>query len=204
MRTDITIDPRLTIEDIKDVINLPEVIRLTDFEDKDLAEFEKDMNDAHNTGQPVIPIVVDSYGGNIYNLLGVISAIENASLPVATICTSKAMSAGAIVFCFGSEGYRFMDPNAVLMFHDAASFSCGKVEDIKADTNHIDQMNQSMYKRVAKHLGHKDTYFLEIIKNDHNHVDWYMGSKEAKKHKIANQLRVPKFEVKLSLDIKFG
>ena len=204
MRTDLKIDPRLKIDKLDDVIERPEIIRLTDFDAKDLENFEEDMDDAHNTGQPVIPIVVDSFGGSVYSCLGVISAIQNASLPVATICTSKAMSAGAIVFCFGSDGYRFMDPHAQLMFHDAGSFICGKVEDIKADTTHIDRLNQSIYKRVAKHLGHKDTYLLDMIKKEHNHVDWYMDSKEAKKHKIANHLRVPKFEVKLELDIKFG
>jgi ATP-dependent Clp protease protease subunit len=204
MRTNISIDPRLTVEKLEDLLDLPTIVRLNDFNEKNLEEFEEDIDEAHNTGQPVIPIIVDSYGGSVYSLLGVISAIENCSLPVATICTSKAMSAGAIVFCFGSEGYRFMDPHAILMLHDAASFSCGKVEDIKADSNHIDQLNQSVYKRVARHLGHSDSYFIDIIKKDHNHVDWYMGGKEAKKHRIANHLRVPKFDVKLSLDIKFG
>jgi ATP-dependent protease ClpP protease subunit len=204
MRTELKIDPRLKIDKLDDVIERPEIIRLTDFDSKDLEDFEEDIDDAHNTGQPIIPIIVDTYGGNAYNLLGMISAIENSSLPIATICTSKAMSAGAILFCFGTDGYRFMDPNAILMFHDAASFTGGKIEDIKADTLHLDQLNQTMYKRVAKHLGHKDSYLLDLIKKEHNHVDWYMGSREAKKHKIANHLRVPKFEVELSLDIKFG
>ena len=107
--------------------------------------FEKDMSEAQQTGQPVVPVIIDSYGGVVYGLLGMISAIEQCSIPVATILTSKAMSAGAILFCFGTEGYRFMDKNACMMIHDAGCMSQGKVEDIKADTKHLDHLNQSLY-----------------------------------------------------------
>lgn len=203
MRIFYNIDPnldRIIIE--KSPAANPVVIHVTAFDDEAVEDFQDDMDDAHRTGQPVIPIVVNSYGGSAYGCLGMVSAIQNAKLPVATICTSKAMSAGAILFCFGTEGYRFMDPNAILMIHDVASDTFGKIEDIKADATHVDYLNKTMYKRVAKHLGHPENYFTDLVKR-HNHVDWYMTAKEAKTHKIANHLRVPNFEVKISLDIKF-
>ena len=180
----------------------PVIVRVTGFDEESIEDFHDDMDDAHRTGQPVIPIVIDSFGGSAYGCLNMVSAIQNAKLPVATICTSKAMSAGAILFCFGTEGMRFMDPNAIMMIHDVSSDTFGKVEDIKADATHVDFLNKTMYKRIAKHLGHPDNYFLDLVKQ-HNHIDWYLTAKDAKKHKIVNHLCVPKFEVKISLDIKF-
>lgn len=203
MRKFYKIDPRLHIEKLEDVVDVPKVIRVTEFDDEALEDFEKDMDEAHETGQPVIPIVVDSYGGSAYGCLGFLAAIEQARVPVATILTTKAMSAGAILFCFGTEGYRFMHPYAQMMIHDVGSGTFGKVEEIKADTRHLDELNQTMYKRVSRQLGHDPDYLGRLIK-EHNHVDWFLGAKEAKKHNIANHLKVPSFEIEISLRVNFG
>ena len=76
----------------------PVIIRVNKFDEKSAQEFSEKMSDAHNTGQPVIPIVIDSYGGQVYSLMAMISEIEHAELPVATIVEGKAMSCGAILF----------------------------------------------------------------------------------------------------------
>lgn len=203
MRKFIKIDPRLHIEKLEEVLEEPVIIRVNEFDEESLEDFEESMDEAHATGQPVIPIVVDSYGGSAYGCLGFIAAVESARVPVATILTSKAMSAGAILFCFGTEGYRFMHPYAQMMIHDVGSFTAGKVEEIKADTKHLDEMNQTLYKRVSKQLGHDPGYIGKMIK-EHNHVDWFLDAKEAKKHKIANHLKLPCFEVEIGLKMTFG
>src|SRR5574343_1376116 len=98
MRKFYTIDSRLHIKKLEDVFTEPKIIRVNGFDEESLENFEKDIDEAHETGQPVIPIIVDSYGGSAYGALGFIAAVESAKVPVATILTSKAMSAGAILF----------------------------------------------------------------------------------------------------------
>jgi ATP-dependent protease ClpP protease subunit len=191
------------VQKLDDLFEKPKIIRVNKFDEDSLEDFEEEMDEAHRTGQDVIPIVVDSYGGSAYGILGMISSIENAELPIATILTSKAMSAGAILFCFGTEGYRFMHPEAWLMIHDVGSYTGGKVEEIKADAKQMDTMNQRMYRRLSKHLGHSQDYIGNLIKENH-HVDWFLTAKDAKKHKIANHLYVPKFDVEISLSINFS
>lgn len=203
MRTNITIDPRLRIPKLDDVFDKPTIIRVSKFNEDALEEFEEDLDEAHNTDQDVIPIVIDSYGGSAYGVLGMIAAIENSEKPVATILTSKAMSAGAILFCFGTEGYRYMHPEAWIMIHDVGSMTGGKVEEIKADAKQMDNLNQRMYKRLSKHLGHNQDYIGNLIKENH-HVDWFLTAKEAKKHNIANNLYIPKFEVEIKASVIFG
>ena len=100
------------------------------------------INKAQNSGQPVIPVIIDSYGGQVYSLMSMISDIKHSKIPVATIVQGKAMSCGAILFSFGTEGYRYMDPDATLMIHDVSSMEIGKVEEIKASAEETERLNQ--------------------------------------------------------------
>lgn len=203
MRKFYKIDPRLQIEKLSDILKEPEIIRVNEFDEEALEDFEKDLDEAHATGQSVIPIVIDSYGGSAYGVLGMIAAVEQARVPVATILTSKAMSAGAMLFMFGTEGYRFMHPHSSMMIHDMGTFTGGKVEEIKADSRNIDEMNKSLYCRASRHIGKSSDFLANLIK-EHNHVDWFLGAKEAKKHNIANHLKIPCFEVEIGLKVNFG
>ena len=111
--------------------SLPVVIRVNKFDEKAAQDFSKDVARAQNTGQPVLPIIIDSYGGQVYSLMSMISDIQHSRLPVATIVQGKAMSCGAILFSFGVDGMRYMDPDATVMIHDVSSMAWGKVEEVK-------------------------------------------------------------------------
>lgn len=203
MNTIFNIDNRIICEDREDLLLPPMVVRVTKFDSEALEDFEEDMSDAHNTGQTVIPVLIDSYGGSVYGCRGMVDVIEQAKLPVATIVRSKAMSAGAILFAFGTEGYRYMSPDATLMIHDIADAMDGKIEDIKSDVKHLEYLNQTMYKKMAKRLGHADNYFLDLLRKN-RHLDWYLTAKDAKKHRMANHLKTPTLEVNVSVNYKFG
>ena len=78
----------------------PIIIRVNRFDEKSANEFSHKMALAHSTGQKVIPVVIDSYGGQVYSLMSMIAAIESSELPVATIVEGKAMSCGAVLLSF--------------------------------------------------------------------------------------------------------
>ena len=180
----------------------PVIITVNKFDEKSAKEFQQQIAQAHNTGQKVIPVVIDSYGGQVYSLMSMISAIKHSELPVATIVEGKAMSCGAILFSFGEQGLRFMDPDATLMIHDVSSMQWGKVEEIKASAEETDRLNEIVYRMMARNCGKKDDYFLKIV-HKKGHADWFLDSQEAKKHGMANQLRVPKFNIAINVDIDF-
>ena len=203
MKMLVDVDAKLKVKKLEDLIEEPKIIRVVEFDDEGVAEFEKQIAEAHQTGQDVIPVVIDSFGGSVYALLAMMAAIDNSTLPVATIVSGKAMSCGAMLFCYGTEGYRFMDKHAVLMVHEASSMTCGKVEDIKVDVAHLDQVNRKLYKRVALHLGHPENYLLDLLKN-RNNTDWFLTARDARKHKMANHLRIPQLKVSVKLLMEFG
>ena len=180
----------------------PIIVRVNKFDEESALKFDQEIAQAHNTGQKVIPVVIDSYGGQVYALMAMISSIKNAELPVATIVEGKAMSCGAILTTFGTEGMRFMDPNATIMIHDVSSGDFGKIEELKSSVGEAERLNDIVYKMMARNCGKKEDYFLKIV-DQKKHADWFMGADEALKHNIVNQLRVPKFNIDVSVSIEF-
>ena len=180
----------------------PVIIRVNKFDEDSAKKFSEQMALAHNTGQKVIPVVIDSYGGQVYSLMSMISEIKHAEIPVATIVEGKAMSCGAILFSFGTQGYRFMDPDATVMIHDVSSMEHGKVEEIKASAEETERLNQIVYKMMARNCGKKEDYFLKLV-HKRGHADWFLEADEAKKHGLANHLRVPKFNIEIDVNIDF-
>ena len=55
---------------------------------------------------------------------------------------------------------------------------------------------------MARNCGKKDDYFLKIV-DKKKHADWFLDAKETKKHNMANHLRVPKLNIKVTVDIDF-
>lgn len=178
----------------------PIIIQVNEFNEDAAMNFRSSMSIAHNTGQKVIPIIIDSYGGQVYSLMSMISAIKDATLPVATIVTGKAMSCGAILASFGADGYRYMDPDATIMIHDVSSASFGKVEELKADAAESDRLNKKVFTMMAKNCGKHDTYFLEKI-HEKGHVDWYLEPDEAVECNLINHKKLPTMNIKVILDI---
>ena len=183
-----------------DLFEHPIFIRVNKFDEATADQFAEEMAIAHQTGQPVIPIVIDSFGGQAYSLLDMVSHIQAATLPVATIVTGKAMSCGAILFSYGTDGYRYMSPQATLMIHEVANLSSGKIEELKADTVESERINKLVFHSMAKNCGHNKEYFLDLI-HEKNHSDWFLTAEEAKEHKLCNHIGLPKMKSKVALDI---
>ena len=180
----------------------PVIVRVNKFDEESSKKFASEVAQAHNTGQKVIPIVIDSYGGQVYSLMTMIAAIKDAELPIATIVEGKAMSCGAVLLTFGDEGMRFADPNATVMIHDVSSGGWGKIEELKADVKEAERLDEKIYTMMARNCGKKDDYFKKKVFNK-KHADWFMCADEAKKHGIVNHLRLPTFRISVDVDIEF-
>jgi len=180
----------------------PVIIRVNKFDENSAKEFASRMAMAHNSGQKVIPVIIDSYGGQVYSLMSMVASINSAELPVATIVEGKAMSCGAVLLSCGEQGLRFADPNATIMIHDVSSGGRGKIEELKADVAEADRLDEKIFTMMARNCGKKDDYFKKKVFNK-KHADWFMSAEEAKKHGLVNQLRLPKLNIKIDVDIDF-
>ena len=201
MKHIINASPLLEDFDLRD--NFPVVIRVRNFNDVTAKDFTIQMAKAHNTGQPVIPVIIDSYGGAVYSLMSMISDVRNSKLPVATIIQGKAMSCGAIFSTFGTKGMRYMDPYATVMIHDVSSGAWGKIEEIKADAKEAERLQKRVYNMMAENCGKSKNYFMKLI-HDKGHADWYLESDECLEHGLIDHVGTPHFNVDINVDITFG
>jgi len=181
----------------------PIVVRVNKFDEESAAKFSAQISAAQNTGQTMIPVVIDSYGGQVYSLMSMIANIKSSKIPVATIVEGKAMSCGALLFSYGTSGYRFMDKHATVMIHDVSSGARGKIEEIKADAKEGDRLNQKLYREMAANCGKEPEFFLQQI-HDRSHADWYLDAEEARGIGLADHLRVPDLKVKIDVSYSFG
>lgn len=178
----------------------PVIITVNEFTEESATEFSAAISLAHNTGQSIIPVIIDSYGGQAYSLLSMISSVRNSKIPIATIVRGKAMSCGALLASFGADGYRYMDADATMMIHDVASAAFGKVEELKSDAREAERLNKKLFAMMAKNCGKEDTYFLDLI-HDKGHADWFLDADEALEHNIVQHIKVPNLKGTVSVEI---
>jgi len=180
----------------------PVMIRVNKFDEASAKEFNARMAAAQSTGQKVVPVIIDSYGGQVYSLMSMIASINASDIPVATIVEGKAMSCGAVLLSCGEQGLRFADPDATIMIHDVSSGGRGKIEELKADVAEADRLDEKIFTMMARNCGKKDDYFKKKVFNK-KHADWFMNAQEAKRHGLVNHLRVPKMTIRVDVDIEF-
>lgn len=184
---------------LEELMDQPVVIRVKNFSGTSCQDFSDQMDKASNSGQPFVPIVIDSYGGEVYSLLEMVGKIETCALPCHTIVESKAMSCGAILFAMGDR--RYMSPHATLMIHEVSSRSFGKTEEIKADAKETDRLNKLIFRIMSKNCGKKPGFFLEML-HDKNNADLFLTAAQAKKVNICTDIGVPTMKVKVTVEYK--
>lgn len=178
----------------------PVIIRVTKFDDDAAGKFTEEMNNAHNTGQKIIPIVVDSYGGSVFALMSMLSDIAASKVMVATVAKGKAMSCGLLLTGMGTPGYRYADKDAVFMAHEISSGCFGKNEEIKSSAKMTDRLNKKVFGLLSRNCSKTYGYFLKQI-HDRKNTEWFMEPAEAKKHNLIDHIGMPSLKIKVDVTI---
>jgi len=200
VRKSLVIDPRIKAKP-DDILPLPVVVRVTEFTEAAAKAFAEDLEKAHHTGQPVIPVVIDSYGGVAYSLLDMIAQIQVARLPVVTVAEGKAMSCGACLFAMGNM--RYAAPHATLMFHDVWGGAVGKIPEIKAGVAETERVRDLVYSLTARSIGQPADFFVKEFRARGN-AEWYMTARQAKQLGIATHIGVPELVCEVGVKYRFG
>lgn len=178
------------------------VIRVNKFNEEAAKKFSEEMGKAHNSEQPIIPVVIDSYGGQVDSLLAMISCIENAEKPVATIVQGKAMSCGSVLMTCGTKGYRYIDPHARVMIHEISAAEWAKTSELEAKAEEVVRLNKYIFALMAKNSGKPKAYFLEQMKERSN-ADWYLTSKQALQEGLTDSIYIPKLVRSVTVEYIF-
>ena len=97
------------------------------------------------TGDPNDPInlIINSNGGDVYELLGLIDYINSLQVKVNTICRGKAASSAAILLACGT-GSRTASKHSTIMLHDSSADFGGKVPDIASGIDYIRKLESDI------------------------------------------------------------
>lgn len=82
-----------------------------------------------------INLIINTYGGSLYDANMLIGVIETSKTPVHTYCYGKAMSAGFYIYASGHK--RFATILATFMYHDGSVGLHNTIEGLKEDLQHM-------------------------------------------------------------------
>ncbi|CAB4141191.1 ClpP Protease subunit of ATP-dependent Clp proteases [uncultured Caudovirales phage] len=175
-------------------------ILVNEFSEYGVKLFKTDFDELNSSPMPIIPIFIDSFGGEIYSLLAMLDIMSTSVKPIATIALGKAMSCGSILLACGSPKFRFVGPHSTVMIHDAATFSFGKIEDLKADVGEAERLNHKIFEILNEKCSKSKGYFQSQVAAK-KHVNWYLDSSEVLKHGLADHVGIPVIDSLFNLDI---
>jgi len=134
---------------------------------------EKESKDDKHVREP-IKIIVNTYGGSIYDGFALCGAIDTSVTPIYTYCYGKAMSMGFLIFAFGHK--RFAHPLATFMYHQGSGGIHDKFEGIGDYCKQADVLN-NMYDEYVVSLTKIEKKKLKKVQREKR--DWYIRTKEA-------------------------
>lgn len=112
-----------------------------------------------------VNLLINSPGGDVYEMFGIIDYIESLDVKVNTICRGKAFSAAAIILACGT-GSRMMSKRSTVMFHQTSSFLGGKMSDITAYLDNIKGLELSIYELLAERTNKDADFWKQNMKTD--------------------------------------
>lgn len=176
----------------KDGSNKPSSVWVTDFNTESIKRFYEDFVEIEQSPiTDMVPIFINSYGGQVYSLIAKRDIVKSSEKPVATICLGKAMSCGASLLAAGSKGLRFASPDSRILIHQVSSMTLGKASDIKEDAAQVQALNEMMLENLASDMGIAVSKLKGEIKRRDN-ADWTLTAKEALKWGLIDHIGVPR------------
>lgn len=112
-----------------------------------------------------INIIINSSGGDIYEMLGIIDYLETLSVPVNTICRGKAFSAAAIILACGT-GVRMASKRSSVMFHQSSSMLDGKMSDLESYLENVKNLETTIYELLAEKTKKDAKWWKDHMKSD--------------------------------------
>lgn len=133
--------------------------------------------------RPPIKIYIDTYGGYVYQMLGIVGIIENSTTVIHTIATGAAMSCGFIMLIVGHR--RFAYKYATPMYHQLGSSVNGKLQDIVQDVKQCEVLQKTIDDIVIRHTKIKRSQLKECRKLK---TDWFMKVDKALKLGVIDEI----------------
>lgn len=167
---------------------MPYALNITNFYDYDVKQVIDTIAKAKAEKQTVLPIVVNSFGGEVYGCLRMVDALKASGMKLVTILNGYAMSAGSIIFAIGEE--RYMSENSTIMIHEVSSWNIGKNTDIKSRQKHSEDLQVRLFNILDTQAGKEKGFFLDLVSKNNN-ADLFLNATQSLEYGLATQIKTP-------------
>lgn len=166
----------------------PVVAYVTSFDDWSTRMLAWSIQRARDREQKVLPVMIDSFGGDIYSLMAMIDLLKESSLTIYTIAVGKAMSAGAFLLSIGEK--RYCTENCTIMIHAAHGSTSGSTSAIEKKAKEVTSKTKKMFSMLNKNTGNPAGFFENLYKENDN-ADLYLETTEAKDYGLVTDIGLP-------------
>ena len=129
-----------------------------------------------------VNLMINSPGGDVHEMLGIIDYIESLDVKVNTICRGRAFSAAAIILTCGT-GTRMMSKRSTVMFHQSSSFLGGKMSDISAYLDNVKNIEKTIYDILAEKTNKDQAWWKDNMKSD-----LYLTAEQLKEYNVIDEI----------------
>lgn len=110
----------------------------------------KQLEDPTQLLKPII-ININSPGGSVDELVGLVDLLESVPAPVITRAYGQICSCGFVLFCVGDE--RYVGPNTSLMYHELSYGIYGKDSEIQNYHDYAKKLQKRLDKMITAKTG---------------------------------------------------
>jgi ATP-dependent Clp protease protease subunit len=131
-----------------------------------------------------IKMIINSYGGTIYDGFGIIGVMENSKTPIHTYCYGSAMSMALLIFVSGH--YRYANRLCTFMYHECLDQPIYEKLTTLAENMEESKRIMEMY---DKQLLTKSTLRRKQLDDSKkNKIDWYMTPEMGQKYGFVDEI----------------
>lgn len=146
---------------------------------KEIIRINNEEKDNENPAP--ITLYIHSYGGDLRQAIFFCDLIQASHVPIITVATGAAMSAGFLIFISGKRRYAFK--HTKLLVHQGSGTISGNYEEMDAAQRSYKKEVESMRDYI---LGHTDIY--EKTFDKHKKSDWYLTGEELITYGVADKI----------------
>jgi len=148
-------------------------------------QYIKKIYEAHDLiySPKPIKIYIDSYGGYVYQCLGLLGIMRASKTEIHTIVTGCAMSCGFLIAISGHK--RFGYPRSTYLYHQVVGGAFGKVKDMEEELIEVLRLQEEIEDITLSNTAITKKMLERIYKGK---KDWYIDTQEAIKLRIIDQV----------------
>ena len=165
----------------ENVPNIIQQILSINYEDT-LKEKEAKLNDQIYIRHP-IKLYISSYGGSVYDGLGLIGVISSSRTPVHTYAVGKVMSMGLLLAISGAK--RFAYPHTTYMFHSLSTEAQGTFTALQESAEEAQRLQHKLDHIVLTTTNISLDRLTEVHRTK---LDWYFDVNHALELKCVDEI----------------